>query len=73
MVEYSELVDNQLAIIPVNEVLLQATWGADQTVNVSWSPDSLWIVEEANDGYVYVTSSCRTSWPHFVSSFCLIL
>ena len=70
MVEYSELVDNQLAIIPVNEVLLQATWGADQTVNVSWSPDSLWIVEEANDGYVYVT---RTSWPHFVSSFSLVV
>ena len=60
----------QQAIIPLNAVVLQASWGTDQHVNVSDTPDSFWLVREADNGYTYVTS---TSWPHTPSSFPLLV
>ena len=70
MVEYSEFVPGVQAILPISDLTLQATWGDNDSVNVSWSIESYWIIEKADNGYMYVT---RTSWPHFVSSFSLIV
>ena len=70
MVEYSEFVPGLQAILPISDLTLQATWGDNQCVNVSWSIESYWIIEKVDNGYTYVT---RTSWPHFVSSFSLVV
>ena len=60
---------NSQAIIPLNDMDLQASWG-DGVVDVSDTHGAVWIISEADNGYTYVTS---TSWLHFPSSFPLVV
>ena len=60
---------NEQAINPSNNRVLFAAWG-DEGVVASDAPGAIWIIREADNDYTYVTS---TSWPHFPSSFPLLV
>ena len=58
-------------IVPLKDDTLQACWGADQSVGVAPAAGYVWVINKADNGYyTYVTS---TSWPHFPSSFPLVV
>ena len=59
-----------LAILPVKDTTVQACWDGDQSVTICPGLLHDWLIQEADNGYTYVTS---TSWSHFPSSFPLVV
>ena len=45
------------SIVPLKYDVLQACWGADQSVGVALAAGYVWIITEADNGYTYVTGT----------------